>query len=257
LTSILRQRVHVNVAIEGTTNSFFLNELGNIYGPEKVLVYQLSKKKFIRLSDLNSTPTQTLIKMGKDLLGNTPLFSQPDRENDLPRQQLFSRKELPPETAALHGIFSLSMFKGIVENPFISIILMDPLERLITLYQVWLENKGEVEWRVKVPFQKGLPFTEFAVWEGFLNYQSRCLGNRRLGDFDLVGVSECQEGFLAQLKNKDWTGFVNHKNQPLQLEKPRYQKLGITPDFFVQFKELNQLDYSIYELAKEFMGFCP
>jgi hypothetical protein len=257
LTSILRQRVHVNVAIEGTTNSFFLNELGNIYGPEKVLVYQLANKKFVRLSDLNSTPAQALIKMGKDLLGNSTLFNQPDKEDDPPHKHQYSRKELPPETAALHGTFSLSMFKGIVENPFISIILMDPLERLITLYQEWLENKGEVVWRVKVPYQKGLPFSEFAVREGFHNYQSRCLGNRRLGDFDLVGVSECQEGFLAQLKNKDWTGFVNQKNQPLRLDRPRYQKLGITPEFLAQFKELNQLDYSIYELAKEFMGFCP
>lgn len=258
MSDILRQRVHVSVAIEGNTNSSFLAELGGIHGPDRVLVYRLAEKRFIRLSDLSSSPAQSLLKMGKELLGSAPFFNSAGAENEPLKVQgeRFTRRELPPETAAVHGYFTPNLFKGIIENPFISIILKDPLERLIDLYEHWTAARGEVSWRVSIPFKNKLPFRDFALHEKLVNYQSKCLGNRRLGDFDLVGVADCQEGFIAQLQNKDWLGFVgNHNHQP-DFSKPRYRNLGVTPEFRSEFREANELDYTIYELAKEFMGLC-
>lgn len=259
LADITRQRVHVTVHIEGTTNSSFLAELGNIYGPGRVLVYKLPKKRFIRLSDIPLNPTQSLIKMGKNLLINTPFFNNSSSaENTEPSDEnlWFKRKELPADTAAVYGKFSPSLFKGVFENPFYSIILKDPLERMISLYEEWNNTKGIVDWRVNIPFDKNISFVDFAVEEGFNNFQSRCLGNKRLGDYDLVGVAECQEGFTAQLKNKDWKGFVNQKPSTIQLDHPKYKNLGVTSDFLNEFQELNDRDYAIYQQAKEYMGYC-
>jgi hypothetical protein len=259
LIEIPRQRVHVSVQIEGTTNSNFLNELGKIYGANQVLVYNLTLDKFIRLSHLSTNPALSLFKLGKELLDNTSLFnSNPDidQNSEDDQDQWYSLTELPPDTAAIHGLYKPSVFKGVLENPFISIILKNPLERLLTLYEEWTRNQGEVEWRVNIPYKKNLNFNTFALKEEFINYQSKCLGSRRLGDFDLVGVAECQDGFIAQLKNQDWTGYLNQKSVEFSINKPKYKKHGITAEFLKQFQELNQMDYAIYQQAKEFMGFC-
>jgi len=82
------------------------------------------------------------------------------------------------------------------------------------------------------------------------------MGNRRLGDYDLVGVAECQPGFIAQLKNKDWTGYIKQNSIGYQIDKPKYKNLGITSDFIENFKIANQMDYSIHQQAKEFIGYC-
>ena len=259
MADITRQRIHVNVHIEGTTNSSFLTELGSIYGSDRVLIYKLPQKRFIRLSDIPLKPAQSLIKMGKDLLVNAPFFNNnPINENNDPSDEnlWFKRKELPVDTAAVYGYFTPSLFKGIFENPFFSVILKDPLERTISLYEEWNNFKGIVGWRANIPFDKNMSFVDFAVDEGFCNFQSRCLGNKRLGDYDLVGVTECQAGFIAQLKNKDWKGYVNQEPPEIQLDRPKFKNLGITSDFLNHFQELNHMDYSIHQQAKEYMGFC-
>lgn len=252
-------RVHISVHIEGTTNSSFLSELGNIYGAEHVLVYKLSQKRFFRLSDLPHNPAASLIKIGKDLLENTPLFSQiiPENGGVSPSpEEGFSRKDLPPDTTVIHGHFTPNLLRGVFDNPFISIILRDPLERIISLYEEWKAKQGNVDWRVKIPFRKNLRFRTFALRDDFVNFQSKSLGSQRLGDYDLVGVAECQPGFIAQLRNKDWTGYVNSSAEEYPLHKPRYKSLDIDEKFVEEFRELQQMDYAIYQQAKEFMGFC-
>jgi hypothetical protein len=259
LAVITNQRVHVSVQIEGNINSSFLNDLGDIYGAEHVLVYKVSLKKFIRLSDLSQTPTSSFLKMRKGLLENSPFFNNKasDSEPESSEQKsLFARMELPEDTAVVHGQFTPNLLKGIFDNPFISIILKDPLERIISLYEEWKSLKGETDWRINIPFDKNLAFTDFAYQDGFLNFQSKCLGNRRLGDYDLVGVAECQPGFIAQLKNKDWTGYIKQKSIGYQIDEPKYKNLGITSDFIENFQIANQMDYSIHQQAKEFIGYC-
>ncbi len=257
MTDITRQRVHVSVAIEGTTNSLFLAELGHIYGPEQVLVYNFSGRKFIRLSELPYSPAKSFLMKGKEILGNTHFFN---KNNSAPEkaeaERWYARRDLPENTAVVHGTFTPEIFKGIFENPFISIMLKDPLERMITLFEEWTGSKGEVDWRVSIPFDKSLKFVEFALKEDFINFQSKCLGSRRLGDFDLVGISECQDGFIAQLKNEDWTGFLDQNPQTVQFNKPRYRNLEITQEFLEQFQGVHHRDYSIYHQAKDFIGYC-
>ena len=252
-------RIHISVHIEGTTNSSFLAELGNIYGSEHVLVYRLAKKRFYRLSDLPLNPAASLIKIGKDLLENAPLISQiiPENGGTPPSPEGgFTRSELPADTAVVHGHFTPGMFRGIFDNPFISIILSDPLERSISLFEEWKNSQGDVDWRTKIPYKKSLSFKDFALSEEFTNFQSKSLGSQRLGDYDLVGVTECQAGFIAQLRNKDWTGYIKPSSEGYALDKARYKSLGIDQEFVGEFQTLNQMDYSIYQQAKEFMGYC-
>jgi hypothetical protein len=258
LEDITGGRVLVSVQIEGTTNSSFLSELGNIYGSERVLVYQLSKKRFFRLSDLPHTPAASIIKLGKDLLENAPLISQmiENGGNDSSSDGGYTRKELPPDTAVVHGHFTPSLFRGIFDNPFISIILRDPLDRIIALYNEWRSKQGEVDWRVKIPYKKSLRFNDFAFSEELINFQSKSLGSQRLGDYDLVGVTECQAGFIAQLRNKNWTGYINPTSQGYPLNKAPYKSLGIDIEFVEEFQNIHQMDYAIYQQAKEFMGYC-
>ena len=258
MEDITQQRIHVNVGIEGNTNHAFLSDLGSIYGPEHVLVYQLGQREFIRLSDLPQTPSMAIFKIGKEILENAPFFNQ-SSETESPDQsygQSYTRRNLPKDTAAVFGFFTPNFFKGILENPFISVILKDPLERMISLYESWKGNQGNVDWRKSIPYDENTPFVKFALEEKFMNFQSKCLGNRRLGDFDLVGLAECQGGFIAQLKNKDWTGYINPNSSQILFDKPKYKKLGINPEFLEEFQALNEMDYSIYQQAKEFIGYC-
>ena len=258
MTDITNHRIHVSVQIEGATNSAFLNDIGGIYGPEHVMVYKVSTKKFIRLSDLSLSPGVTLINKGRELLGSSSLFQSRITEGSSieEEQQLYTRSELPPDTRAVLGHFTPNFFKGILDNPFISIIIKDPLERMIDLYNEWLEVKGSTDWRIHVPYDPSLEFREFTEMDDMVNYQSISLGSRRLGDYDLVGVAECQPGFIAQLKNRDWSGYTKLENNGYQLDKPRYRKLEIDDDFLKWFKSINELDYAIYQQAKSFIGYC-
>lgn len=259
MNDITAGRIHISVHIEGTTDSSFLTELGNIYGAEHVLVYNLSQKRFHRLSDLPYNPAASLLKIGKDFLENAPLISQIIPENGsstLSSEDGYTRKELPPDTAVVHGHFTPNLFRGIFDNPFISIILRDPLERIITLFQEWQGKEGDVNWRATLPYKKGISFKEFSLRDEFINFQSKSLGSKRLGDYDLVGVADCQAGFIAQLRNKDWTGYISPSPSGYALEKPRYKGLGIDEEFLVEFQTAHQMDYAIYQQAKEFMGYC-
>ena len=60
---------------------------------------------------------------------------------------------------------------------------------------------------------------------------------------------------IAQLKNKDWTGYIKQKSTGYQLDKPRYKNLGITSEFVEYFQAANHMDYSIHQQAKEFIGY--
>jgi hypothetical protein len=247
------------VLIEGATNSSFLNEIGGIYGSDRVLVYKVSTKRFIRLCDLALPPGVSLINKGMEILSSTPLLNSMITNEDpeeAEQKQTYSRRDLPPDTRVVLGHFTPNFFSGVFDNPFISIILKDPLERIIDLYNEWMACEGSTDWRFKITFDRTLGFKGFSELEEMVNYQSLSLGSKRLGDYDLVGVAECQPGFIAQLKNKDWTGFSKRIKNGYQLEKPRYRKLEIDHEFLEKFRSNNELDYSIYQQAKSFISYC-
>lgn len=257
---INRGRIHLSVEIESTAGPALLAELGKIYDQENVLVYHSGREQCFRLSDLPGSPLRSLFQKGKEILQRTPLRSlfvktpasiAPKSKNTT----WFDIDDLPPETAAVHGHFRPDQFSGVTENPFLSIILREPLERTVAQYLEWKRSKGNVHWRIQIPYRQGMKFKEFAFREELKNFQFDCLGDKRLGDFDLIGVTECLDGFIMQLHGEEPKKDPKGANQG-RIQKSTYTKLGITERLKEEFQEYNMKDYDLYRMAKEFMGYC-
>ncbi|MDZ7845136.1 MAG: hypothetical protein U5K99_10100 [Anaerolineales bacterium] len=253
------QRVHLSVHIEGTTAAPFLNQLGNIYGKDHVLLYNNELKKLIRFSEVPTTPGQSVLLTGKKLLTKTPLLPKllpglksPDEEPD----RWIDKEEIPDDTAAIHGHITPDLFDGICENTFLSIVLREPLERMVIQYKQWKKAQGEVNWRVVLPYDSEITFPDFAFHKKYRNYQSKYMGDKRLGDFDVVGVWEYIDAHLCQLKNEDWSKVKISKNPIPYQRLLKDKKLALTENLIEEFKEYHMKDYYIYRQAKEFMGYA-
>lgn len=253
------QRVHLSVHIEGTTSAPFLNQLGDFYGTDHVLLYNNEIQKLIRLSEGPTTLGQSVLLSGKKLLTKTPLLTKlvPVLKNSgWEPDSWIDKKEIPDDTAAIHGHFSPELFDEVCENTFLSVVLREPLERMVIHYKQWKKAKGEVNWRVNLPYESGISFPDFAFHKKHQNYQSKYLGDKRLGDFDVVGVWEYLEIHLCQLRNEDWSKIkLNKKPISYQLLL-KDKKLGLTEKIIEEFKEYHMKDYYIYQQAKEFMGYA-
>lgn len=260
MNNINRGRIHLSVDIESTAGPTLLAELGNLYQQERVLVYDINRHQCFRLSDLPGSPLQVLINKGRQFLQRTPLRSlfkdphpaiHPNKRN----MTWFDIDDLPPDTAAVHGHYYPELFASEFENPFISIVLREPLERAVAQYLTWKKSKGNVRWRLDIPYQQGMKFEEFAFRDELKNFQFECMGDKRLGDFDLIGVTECLEGFIQQLRGEE-PKKNSGQTHPGNIPPATYKKLGITEELKEEFSAFNQKDYDLYRLAKEFMGFC-
>ncbi|MFO8036616.1 MAG: hypothetical protein R6U57_08355 [Anaerolineales bacterium] len=261
MNSINRGRIHLSVDIEATAGDEVLAELGRLYTHEHVLVYDTQKQKLFRLSDLSNSRLKSLLKRSGKRLDESPLrnfIKQLSSSLFLRHKrnvEWFDTQRIPPDTAAIHGYFQPNLFKGILENPFMSVLLREPLERTIAQYVEWKRSKGKVRWRIDIPYQPNTTFREFAFRNELKNFQFKSLGDKRLGDFDLIGVAECLDGFIMQLHGEE-----PRRNgiQPTQgrIQQSKYKKLGITEDLIEEFKEYNRKDYDLYYLAKEFIGYC-
>ena len=252
------QRLHLSIQIENTTGSAYLAQLGKLYGPERVLLYDNQKQRFIRLSSSPLTIGQNVLKTGRNLLEKAPLVGKiipgtPDE--GLAGENGYALEELPEDTAAVHGHFTPELFDGEVENSFLTIVLRDPLERMIKQYQEWKRREGRVNWRINHPYEPDISFRDFAFLKKYRNYQSKYLGNERLGDFDVVGVLEYLEIHLCQLRNEDWSHIKIRNRKPGSGRFLKDKKLDLTADLIEEFKDYHMKDYAIYHQAKAFMGY--
>jgi len=260
LNSINNGRIHLHIDIESTAGDEILAELGKIYDQEHVLVYDTHKQKLIRLSELPSSPLPNLFTKGKKLKGSPfqnllKNLSSSVLKKHKGHLNWIDTQKIPSDTAAIHGHFQPDLFKGVLENCFLSVIFREPLERAVAQFMEWKHAKGNVHWRVDIPFQSNMTFKEFSFLPELKNFQFNSLGDTRLGDFDLIGVTECLEGFLMQLHGEEPNRTTTHSNQG-RIPESKYKKLGITDDFKKEFKEFNLKDYDLYSLSKEFIGFC-
>jgi hypothetical protein len=261
LNSINRGRIHLSVDIESTEGGEVLAELGRIYDQEHVLVYDPQKQKCIRLSDLSNSYLSSLFGKGGKHFDGSPLrdLIKYLSSSLFPKHRRnvawFDVPKIPLDTSAIHGHFQPDLFKGVLENPFMSVLLREPLERTVAQYLAWKRTKGKVHWRIDIPYQHNMTFNEFAFQNELQNFQFKSLGDKRLGDFDLIGVAECLDGFIMQLHGEEPK---RNAIQPIQgrIQESRYKKLGITEAIKEEYKEYNRKDYDLYNLAKEFIGFC-
>lgn len=251
------QKLHLSIHIENTTGSSFVAQLGKLYGPDCLFLYDNQSETFTRLSDAPVTIGQNVLKTGRDLLEKAPLVNKliPGPEAGSSSLEGYPLNELPEEAAAVHGHFTPDLFDGAVESTLLTIVLREPLERMVRQYRDWVRREGRVDWRIPLAYDPDLTFREFAFLKAYRNYQSKYLGDKRLGDFDVVGVLDQLEIHLCQIRGEDWS------QVPIQNKKAGYgrflkdKKLGLTPELIEEFKEYHLKDYAIYNQAKEFMGY--
>lgn len=261
MSLINRGRIHLSVDIESTAGPILLAELGKLYSQENVLVFNTEMGKLIRLSELHSSPLHSLLHKGKEIFQHTPFASLIDNLTTSspypvnPRLNWLDVDDLPPETAAIHGHYQPDLFDSIVENPFISIVLREPLERAVAQFLEWKNHKGNVQWRIDIPYDRAMTFRDFAFRKELKNFQFKSLGDKRLGDFDLVGITQCLDGYIQQLHGKEPQKNADRSSKH-EIRAARYKKIGITDELQEEFREHNRKDYDLYQMAKDFVGYC-
>jgi len=259
LSLINRGRIHLSIDIESTAGPTLLVELGKLYSQEQVLVYDTERDQLLRLSDIPRSPIRSLLDRGRKLFQHTPLSTllgspgQPHGKKD--RLPWIDVNDLPSDTAAIHGHFVPDRFDSVLENPFMSLVLREPLERAVAQFLEWKQRKGNVRWRLDIPYQKEITFRDFALRKDFKNFQFKSLGDKRLGDFDLVGITACLDGFVMQLHGEE-PHDISAESSNNQLPPAKYKKINLTDELREEFKEYNKKDYDLYFMAKEFMGYC-
>lgn len=248
------KRVHLSIHIERTAGTSLLAELVKEYGADRTLIYQPQTDRLLRVSDIPISPASKFLNNLKYKLEGTLLlrtiYNWYDKvvKWDKAVFKWISPEKIPEETAAIHGHFSPQRFRGLVENPMMTVVLRDPLERMISHYFHWKRTGGKAGWRIETPFDPSLGFVQFARREEMHNFQSKVLAGKKLQDFDYVGVTKNLDYFLGKIRGN------NHGKAPNMhsvAKKPKYAELGITEGFIKKFKKYNAKDYKNYSLATQ------
>jgi len=248
------KRVHLSVHIERTAGTSLLAELVKEYGADRTLIYQPQTDRLLKVSDIPISPASKFIHNLKHRLEGTfllrAIYNGYDKvvKWDKAVFKWISPEKIPEETAAIHGHFSPQRFNGLVENPMTTVVLRDPLERMISHYSHWKRTGGKAGWRIETPFDQSLGFVEFALREEMRNFQSKVLAGKKLQDFDYVGVTKKLDCFLGKIRGN---GHGKAPNMHSVANKPKYAELGITEEFIKKFKKYNARDYKNYLLATQ------
>jgi len=254
------ERIHLSIHIERTAGTTLMGALETLYGAEHVLLYKAGKDKFIRMSDVPVfSPANPLLNKVKNAFEGTPvlhffytIYIKFVQRSDklLPWIDLGA---IPEDIAALHGHFELDQVENHFENPYTTVILREPLERMVSQFLHWRRTGGRPGWRVSVPFDESITFEEYAFRQEFANYQTQALGGKSAAEIDLVGITRHTDAFIrAILGKKNQKAKVVSVNQ--LVNKPGYHKLGITQETIARFRDANALDYRNYQLATERVG---
>ena len=167
--------------------------------------------------------------------------------------------EIPENARVLFGHFTATQFDHMLDDqPIRAIMLRDPFDRMRSHYAHWVRNRGQADWRVRVPYQPAMSFEDFAFLPILQNYESQALGGLELEDFELVGVSEDTEDFIARMLDRLNTEGITVSDVPYIPKK----RLNTTPpntksdrsksdDGFVRsFATFHAMDYELYSRAK-------
>lgn len=249
---------HINLHIEKTAGTSVQCLLQEAYGPENVLIYKARSHTFVRGSDYNLDRADPRVDLLKRVFQKTHLMPVVSRINVL----VSGNKEVSHiafdglrnvDYKAVHGHFTMDMFKGILSSSFNTIVVRDPLERMKSHYMHWQRNHGNTLFRVNVSWNSAVTFADFAENPRLKNYQSQAIADRDLGDFDLVGTTENFDNFfrkLAILITDDNLagGCVPRLNRTVK--RSNNSVLGITSEYIEHFKQTHETDYKMYKEAQ-------
>ncbi len=252
--------MHISIHIERTGGTSLHSEYEKLYGPEHVLIYSVLTGKLLRASDMPVSPANESLSKAKAFVERTAILkifyrlylSIVDKfQNAFPWLEL---DEIPEDIAVIHGHFSPDLFAELIPTSFTSVVLREPLGRMISQYRHWQRAGGDMGFRIKVPDDPDMTFEEYAFREAFTNFQTRALGSMSLDEFDLVGITSQLDKFVARLKGELITEDYEAVHVNYMGNKLDYEELGITPEMVERFKEVNAEDYENYRRAVELGG---
>lgn len=252
--------MHLSIHIERTGGTSLQAEYEKLYGANHVLVYSVLAGKLLRISDIPISPSNETLSKAKVFVERTVILktfyrlylSIIDKSQDvLPWIEL---DEIPEDAAVIHGHFTPELFAELLPTSFTTVVLREPLARMISQYRHWQRAGDNMGFRVEIPDTNGMTFEKYAFRDELINFQTRALGSMSLEEFDLVGVTSKLDKFVARLKGKPTLEDYKIAHVNYMGNKPDYEELGITPKMIERFKEANAEDYKNYQKAMELAG---
>ena len=255
--------VHVSTHIEKTAGTSLQEFYTRFYGRKNVYIYSSDTDSLICADRLIMRARVNVFvdrfRLLSKQLGLTSLAHTFVLGHLSGHKNNYALDKLPNHCSIIHGHFVADKFDGVVMNPLRTVVLREPLERMLSHYKYWKEAKGITNHRISVPFDDNLSFVEFSSQECLRNFQSSAFGSLELRDFDLVGVTQHLSNFVDKFikmypkKMKDFKEEVKRLNTSPQ-SSADYDRFGIDEHFIKRFKIENEIDYSNYYHALEMNG---
>lgn len=254
------ERRHISVHIEKTAGTSLHNFYRYLYGPSRVLLFNTRNNLLNRSSDIKASLVNPHIDRLRRLAGSMPFLQLLPLANKAylllvgSTTKSYGLDNLPPDFSVIHGHFLATMTDQFIPDSFKTIILRDPLERMISHYQHWKRNSGATNFRVRAPLPLDTTFEQFALLPIFTNYQSQALDGLALSEFDLVGTTNKLIIFareLARLRD----GFETEISLSTLNQSPNKHNAykNLDQDFLRKFRQQHELDYELYQYAINFL----
>lgn len=251
--------VHIEKAGGTSLEDFYKN----LYGPERVLIYNPKTDTVTRSSSIKVPRSHPLVSEANSRLGKYKAYLLVQKVYSTMTHQWQNKGQipldkLPDDFAILHGHFAANKFDRHLNSPLKMVVLREPLSRMWSQYGHWKRVEGNVDWRVTVPYDPSLTFEQYALLPQLRNYQSQALSGEPLESFCVVGTTDNIGLFTQGVVNLSVTVGLVGPNQIQHLgrlkrlnESPRRtDKEDTNPRFRIKFREFHCDDYKLYEKAE-------
>lgn len=219
----------------------------DMFGAENIVLYSPLTDSFKRANRELLPRRSPVIDSLKYKMGKSPSLFLLNRLYSLAKRSCGGLEDFG-DARVVHGHFQISRIQ--VANPLLAIVFREPLERMISQYQHWYRTKGEVEWRVRIPFDSTMTLEDYSMLPDLQNYQVRAMDGHNLSDFTFVGVCERLDNFAKELAEYAMETYGIAGNFPLaRLNRNPSGEIGINNGFENDFRKQHQADYEVYEMA--------
>lgn len=248
-------RKHISVHIEKTAGTSLRDALNSMYGPDKVFTYSPTRNIFRRSSEMLFPWTYPFIQRLRKRFGDSDFFLaflRGYRNVVSCRQKVYTFEELPIDFEVLHGHFCADFFDSKIHNPIRTVVLREPLARMVSHFNHLKERKNELDWRINIPYSPQMTFEDFALSDEMKNYQAQAFGKYTFEDFDIVGTAENSNYFMYRLQILVKGKAKKYEVKRFNESPPNYQKkYPMSEEFVRKFKIFHARDYALWEKARE------
>lgn len=166
----------------------------------------------------------------------------------------YSLNNLPSDFDVLTGHIGFNDALKYLSKPLTSVVMRDPLSRAISQYNHWKRLKGDVDFRIRIPYDKNTTLEQFILSSELTNWQTKTLQGHSLNEIDIVATTDTLETFpqrlCHQLKKRNIQFQVIASNTIGHYNITYSSNKFLLPENVVKrFKEINVLDYNNFALA--------